>query len=50
MVPYEELPDKDKCVTSKAIEEFVTPKIFHSFKISKFDLIMLISVHSIIGN
>ena len=32
------------------IEKGVTPKIFHSFKISKFDLIMLISVHSIIGN
>ena len=28
----------------------VTPKIFHSFKLSKFDLIMLLSVHSIIGN
>ena len=28
----------------------VTPKNFHSFKISKFDLIMLLSVHSIIGN
>ena len=28
----------------------VTPKIFHSFKISKFDSIMLLSVHSNIGN
>ena len=33
-----------------ALGKHVTPKIFHSFKISKFDLIMLLSVHSIIGN
>jgi len=30
-------------------KKVVTPKIFHSFKISKFDLFMLFCVHSNIG-